>query len=238
MQAFSFVLDVLMPPRCFLCGQLVTYKSGLCPDCFTQIRYIPAEASCPLCGRPYEVATNAVCTQCLAHKPRYTSARAIMVYDDISKRLILPFKHADRTDMTPFLAQQLLTFGKEQIAKCDTVMAVPLHTSRLRQRKYNQALLLAQYVAKKTGKTLLPDALVRVRATKTQGHDSATQRKKNVQGAFAVKSRANLKGRRVLLIDDVRTTGATLDACATALRKAGVQEVHVLVLAGRYHMPV
>ena len=203
-----------------------------------QIRYIPAEAACPLCGRPYEITTQAVCTQCLAHKPKYTSARAIMVYDDVSKRLILPFKHADRTDMAPFLARQLLTFGKAQIDKCDTVMAVPLHASRLRQRKYNQALLLAQYVAKKTGKTLLPDTLVRVRATKTQGHDSATQRKKNVQGAFAVKVHAYLKGRRILLIDDVRTTGATLDACAVALRKAGAKEIHVLVLAGRYHMPV
>ena len=161
-----------------------------------------------------------------------------MVYDDVSKRLILPFKHADRTDMTPFLAQQLLTFGKEQIDKCDIIIAVPLHVSRLRQRKYNQALLLAQYIARKTHKTLLPDTLVRVRATKSQGHDSATQRKKNVHKAFAVRAREDLKGAKVLLIDDVRTTGATLDACSIALRKVGVKEVHVLVLAGRYHMPV
>lgn len=237
MQALAFCLDVLMPPRCFLCGQLVSYKSGLCPDCYMQIKYISPKASCPLCGRPYEVTTRAVCTHCLSHKPKYTSARAVMVYDEVSKRLILPFKHADRTDMAPFLAQQLLTFGKEQIDKCDTIMAVPLHPSRLRHRKYNQALLMAQYIAKKTCKTLLPDALMRVRATKSQGHDSATQRKKNVQKAFAVKPSAHLKGRRVLLIDDVRTTGATLDACSVVLRKAGAKEVHALVLAGRYHMP-
>ena len=226
-----------MPPRCFLCGQLVTYKSGLCPDCFMHIRYISAQACCPLCGRPYEITTQAVCTQCLAHKPKYTSARAIMVYDDWSKRLILPFKHADRTDMTPFLAQQLLTFGKEQIDKCDTIMAVPLHASRLRHRKYNQALLIAQYVAKKTHKTLLPDTLIRTRPTRTQGHDSATQRKKNVHKAFAVRSGTSLKGRSILLIDDVRTTGATLDACSVVLKRAGAKEIHVLVLAGRYHIP-
>ena len=227
-----------MPPRCYLCGQLVAYKSGLCPDCFMKISYISADASCPLCGRPYEVTTKAVCTQCLVHKPKYTSARAIMVYDDNSKRLILPFKHADRTDMAPFLGQQLLTFGQTQIDKCDVIIPVPLHKSRLRQRKYNQALLLARYIAKKTHKTLLPDTLVRVRPTRSQGHDSATQRKKNVQKAFAVRKGSDLKGHRILLIDDVRTTGATLDACSVALRKAGAKEIHVLVLAGRYHRPI
>lgn len=156
-----------------------------------------------------------------------------MTYAEASRRFVLAFKHADRTDAAPAWGAWLARAGAEVIADADLVVPVPLHRYRLIARRYNQAALMAQALGRVAELPVLVDALVRTRATPSQGRMSRTQRERNVAGAFAVTQRRAemLSGRRVILVDDVMTTGATLTACIRPLLSAGVANVDVLTLA-------
>lgn len=228
----NFILNLFLPPRCALCKKLVQTNHGLCPDCFKQIHFIE-EPLCPVCGTPleYENKYNCLCANCLNRKPIYTQARSAFVYDSFSRNLILPFKHADKTELAPFLEQLLWRVGKDFITHSDYIIPVPLHWKRLLKRKYNQAGVLAYRLAKRGKKKYLPAALIRVKETVSQGHLGPAQRKKNVKAAFKVSPKIDLTGKRILLVDDVRTTGATVNACTKVLRQAGASQVYVLTLA-------
>jgi ComF family protein len=157
----------------------------------------------------------------------------VLRYDEASKELILRFKHADRTGSAPAFAAWLQRAGAELLAEADVLAPVPLHWSRLLARRYNQAALLARELARLTGKPAIQDLLVRRRRTPSQGGLGAAGRERNVSGAFHVHPRhaARIKGQRVLLIDDVLTTGATVSACSRTLRRGGATAVDVLTLA-------
>jgi ComF family protein len=227
-------LDVLLPPRCLMCGVMVEVDGLLCPACWSGLSFI-APPLCESCGLPFafEVAARTRCAGCLADAPPFARARAVMVYDDASKRLILGFKHADRTEAAPTFGRWLARAGAALAAEADLIVPVPLHRWRLLLRRYNQAGLLAQALGRTVARPVVPDALVRRRRTPSQGGLGRTGRRRNVAGAFAVRaSRARLvEGRRVLLVDDVHTTGATLGECARVLRRAGAAAVDVLTLA-------
>jgi ComF family protein len=169
----------------------------------------------------------------LANPPAYGRARAVMRYDDNSRRLILAFKHADRLDMGPSLAAWSARAGAELLESADLIAPVPLHRFRLWRRRYNQAAVLAMALSNVAGRPVLIDLLRRVRSTPSQAGLSASQRRRNVQGAFAVRASraAGLKAKRVLLIDDVMTTGATVESCARALLAAGAAQVDILTIA-------
>jgi ComF family protein len=147
--------------------------------------------------------------------------------------LILKLKHADRTDLAGLMARWLSRSARPLLEDADVVVPVPLHRWRLLRRRYNQAAEIARPLARGAGLAFLPDALERVRDTATQGGKSATGRRRNVAGAFAIRAAVldQLTGRRVLLVDDVLTTGATAHACARALKAAGAAAVHVAVIA-------
>lgn len=232
---FSFLtplLNLIMPPRCYMCGKLVGEKSALCPKCFAKVTFL-SKQGCPVCGRPYVFGNESdiMCENCKRHLPKVKRLRAAFSYDTYSRELVLPFKHADRTDMTPFLGELMIKAGKDLIQNADVIIAVPLHRRRLIKRKYNQAALLAHYIAKKEQKKYLANTLLRIVNTKSQGHDNRKQRKENVKGAFGVKNPSRIKGKKVLIIDDVYTTGATLNECADTLYKNGAKRVEGLVLA-------
>ena len=175
----------------------------------------------------------APCAACLTHPPAYDAARAALVYDDASRPLILKFKHGDRThavrSFTPWLARA----GADLLDGADLIVPVPLHRWRLIARRYNQAALLGTALSAASGVPHDPRLLIRRRATKSQGHMTAAARAANVRGAFAVAKgqAAALKDKTVILIDDVYTTGATVEACAKTLKRAGAREVRVLALA-------
>jgi ComF family protein len=230
--ASTALLDALLPPRCLCCGMAVDRQGGLCPGCWTGLSFI-APPFCARCGLPfeYEAQDGAVCGACLAEPPAFARARAVLVYDDGSRPLVLGFKHGDRIHAADAYGGWLARAGAELLTDADLLAPVPLHWGRLFRRRYNQAALLAQALSKRSGVPTLPDLLVRRRATPTQGGLDRKGRHRNVKGAFQLRAPGTVAGKRVVLVDDVLTTGATLAECARVLVKSGAARVDVLTLA-------
>jgi len=231
------VLDALLPPRCLGCGTIVDDPGTLCLPCWSKTQFIAAP-HCDRCGLPFELAEDAAgpvvtCAACIADPPRFDRARSAMRYDDQARGLVLKFKHADATHAAPGYAKWMLRAGAAMIEDGDLIAPVPLHRWRLLWRRYNQAALLAHAIGRAAEKPVIADLLVRRRATPSQGRMGRGQRFQNVAGAFAVKPAYadRIKGQRVLLIDDVMTTGATVEECAKVLKRAGAAGVDVLTLA-------
>ena len=228
------VLDLLLPPRCLVCGEDVEGPSGMCGPCWMELTFISAPY-CSCCGFPFEfdVEDDDLCGACAQETPLFGNARAALLYDDASKRLLMKFKHSDGTHLAPALALWMERAGQDVLEDADVLVPVPLHWTRLLSRRYNQAALLARELSHLTKIPFLPHTLQRRHRTKSQGHLSVTGRHENVKSAFKIplKYMTNLKGKRVVLIDDVMTSGATVNACVTACLKAGAARVDVLVTA-------
>jgi ComF family protein len=230
--AAKTVLDLLFPPLCIGCRTPVT-DAGFCAACWSKLSFLDGPA-CACCGLPFPVALEGenLCAACLARPPAFDQARAILAYDEHSRGAILALKHADRLELVPGFARWLARTGHNLIADSDVIVPVPLHRARLWQRRYNQSAEIARKLARGWKREFDPFALVRSRATPSQGAmASAKARRRNVLGAFKVPDPGRVRGKRVLLLDDVLTTGATAEACARALKRAGAARVHVLALA-------
>lgn len=225
-------LDFLIPLRCIKCGSILEEKEGLCSSCWSSISFI-TKPYCACCGRPFdfEIEEGALCGPCTHRSPAFTTARSVFIYTAESKDLILRFKHTDNLQGAPLFGAWLSKLIDE--VENPLCVPVPLHWTRLFMRTYNQAALLAQQIAKLKQLTYAPTLLVRKRRTPSQGTLSKNERFKNVKRAFVISKgqEALVKKRNILLIDDVFTTGATLNACAKVLLKAGAREVHALTLA-------
>jgi ComF family protein len=228
------VLDAVLPARCMACGETVDGDGALCAQCWLGIRFL-AEPACACCGFPFEFAVpgQTLCIACTRALPAFERARAVFAYDDASRGLILAFKHADRIHHSPVFGRWLARSGAALVADADLIVPVPLHRWRLFRRRYNQAGLLAQALGRETGKKTSVDLLVRHRRTRTQGRMSRAARIRNIQGAFRLREnrRGAVGGARILLIDDVLTTGATVEECSRVLKRAGARAVDVLTLA-------
>lgn len=229
------LVDSVLPPRCIHCRALVHRETALCAECWPLFGFL-APPLCQCCGFPFEYdpgPTHALCAACAARRPLFERARAVLVYGEQSRRLVLDFKHGDLTWPAPAFGRWLARAGVDLVAEADLAAAVPLHRSRLFARRYNQAAVLALALGRETGLAVQPDLLVRSRPTPSQGRMSPAARRRNVRGAFAVRPGAVgcVEGRRVLLIDDVLTTGATAEECARTLLRAGAAAVDVLTLA-------
>jgi ComF family protein len=228
------LLDLVLPPLCLRCGTVVDEPQALCAACWGAITFLSSPC-CETCGVPFPhpLPDGSRCAGCLQRRPHFDRARSAFVYDDASRLLVVGFKNADRIDATRAYAAWLVRAGGSDLRRVDLIVPVPLHRYRLWRRRYNQSALLAQAVARQVGIPYRPDVLVRRRATPSQGGLSRAARARNVRAAFWVPrpARTEISGQAVALIDDVFTTGATVEECARTLRAAGARSVFVLTLA-------
>lgn len=227
-------LNLVLPPRCPVTGGIVDMQGMISSDAWRELVFI-ADPLCAHCGVPlaFETEGNARCVTCLETPPIYHCARAALQYNDISRDLVLGFKHGDKTHIVQSFIPWLKQAGREMLGQADYLIPVPLYPARLIMRRYNQAALIADALSKSVNIAHLPTAMKRVRATPSQGHLTSDERMKNMQAAFDIppKYRKMIKGKSLILIDDVLTTGATVNECAKVLYHHGARQVNVLTLA-------
>lgn len=228
------LLDAVLPPRCFGCGALVDRQGSFCAPCWGELRFI-AEPLCRCCGLPLEPPARAglTCAPCLANPPAFASARAVWLHQAAARDTVLAFKYADKPQLARALARHLTRVAAPVLENPDAIlMPVPLHRWRLLSRRYNQAAELARALGRLARRAVIADGLIRIRATQPQQGLTRSQRQDNVRRAFSLnpRARARVAGRAVVLVDDVLTTGATVDACARVLLAAGAVRVDVITL--------
>ncbi len=232
-QAAKLALDIALPTLCVACREPVDGE-GVCAQCWAKLSFI-APPYCPRLGIPfvYDPGPDMLSMEAIADPPAYARARAAVRYDEVARTLVHALKYQDRTDLAPTMGRWMARAGGELLDGADMLIPVPLHWRRAWRRRYNPSGALARIIARQNGVKLRGDLLARVRATQQQVGLSRSQRASNVQGAFEVSPdrRSEVAGRRVILIDDVLTSGATVDACARALLRAKAAQVDVLVFA-------
>jgi ComF family protein len=226
--------DLLYPPVCLGCDAPTAAANTLCSRCFTKLRPITAPL-CPVLGVPFEISPgpNAISAEAMADPPPFGRARAAILYNELARTLVSRLKYGDRPELALFCARLMAGAGHELWAGGPALVPVPLHPSRQRERRYNQSAELAFALGKLTGLTVDPSLVHRKRKTRQQVGLSGEGRQRNVQGAFAVHPNLLVRahGKRIVLIDDVYTTGATTKAVTRTLLRAGVEAVDVMSFA-------
>ena len=232
-QAARGLLDFALPPRCPACGTITRDPHLFCLGCWSELAFL-GEPCCARCGRPfdYESGPDAECGRCLAQPPRFDRLRAAVAYGDVARRVALKLKHGGRPGVAETQARLMLRHLSPGAAEA-LLVPVPLHRWRIWRRGYNQSALIASALSRRSGVAAELDLLRRTRATPLLRGLGRRERALAVRGAFAVPkpARQRLAGRVVVLVDDVFTTGATANACALALRRAGAARVEVLCWA-------
>lgn len=231
-------LDVVLPPKCLKCAARVEQAHNICPDCWKGLHFI-SEPKCICCGYPfglkmgidYNVLGENRCGACQNVSRSFDQAISALRYDDDSRTMIIGFKHHDKLEYASYFAKLLNHAGAAFFKECDIIAPVPLHKKRLLKRRYNQSALISRILARELSLEHGPDLLIRTKNTPPQ-QGNIKKRSKNVRGAFKVgpKQRQAVKGKNILLIDDVYTTGSTAENCAKALKKAGAEKVNVLTI--------
>ncbi|MFM2273582.1 MAG: hypothetical protein RL702_2647 [Pseudomonadota bacterium] len=228
------VADLIYPPRCPLCGAAIAAQTGLCSTCWGDLA-IPGDPCCSSCQRPFPegVAAQSLCAPCLADPPRHDGVAAGTLYNEASRKLVLAFKHGRRIAMAPMLARLIAARLPDEIGAGWIMVPVPLHRWRLWRRGFNQAALLAGELARLRGADLLVDGLVRRKQTPSLGGLGKAARTRALSGAIAVNPRRaeGIRGAKLVLVDDVLTSGATSHACVSVLKRAGAKKVVVACFA-------
>ncbi len=222
--------DALYPPTCMMCDNRIQDMVGLCPACWSDTPFITG-AACNLCGTPLPGTDDEIakCDDCLTLARPWDEGRAALVYAGGGRRMALALKHSDRTELAKGAAQWMHRRARDILSDDTVFVPVPIHRWRLLKRRYNQAALLAQHLARRSGGTFAPETLARHRETPSQDHRNVTDRFANVSGAFTLKQA--VKNKHIALVDDVMTSGATLAACADVLRQGGARRITAVVLA-------
>ncbi|MDQ3246426.1 MAG: ComF family protein [Pseudomonadota bacterium] len=220
-----WILNFALPPRCAGCGAIVEEVDSFCASCWTQIEFL--RGGCVTCGRPLEATDAESCGACVAAAPRIARTRAAVVYDEIPRGVALKLKYGRKVALARTMARYMAPLLGE-LPEGSLIAPVPLHRRRLWERGFNQAAFVAVEISRKTGVPAENRLLERVKSTPPLKGMSLAQRRRTVAGAFRVRGGTELRGRTVVLVDDVLTTGSTADACAKALKKAGAERVELV----------
>lgn len=231
MSGLSRIVEFLFPPACPICGAPVETHGELCGDCWSCFNWIDG-AHCACCGYPfpdgYESDSGAMCPVCAAGKNELKYVRAACIYDDMSRSVMLPFKHGGRIKFARFMSRAMIWAMRDIDIRPDIVMPVPLANRRLFQRGYNQATLLAREIARVYGAPIDFDSVHR-KYRPNMGHKTRAQRHEHIRGVFSVACPDKIRGKKILLVDDVMTSGATFDELSRVLRRAGAAEIYGVV---------
>ncbi len=243
---FRRVADFVYPPVCAGCGVMIGRHGALCPACWQSVHFIE-RPFCDVLGIPFAFDHEAgdhdigmaseggrlVSAKAIADPPRYDRLRAVAIHDGVARKLVHGLKYRDRTELAIMMAAWMQRAGEEHLAQCDGILPVPLHWTRFARRKFNQSAELARHLANLSGKPLLPSTLKRVKRTSRQVGLTAKGRQDNVRAAFSIVPghEPEVFGKRLVLVDDVHTTGATVSSAAAVLKRAGAAEVTVLTFA-------
>lgn len=236
MKIFKKIAEIIFPNHCLYCHKIISVEGLFCSCCWQKLQFI-TEPKCGICSNPFEFlppGRDLVCARCLEVPPPYDKAISVFRYDKIIGKIIGDFKYRDHTYLAKKLARILTKLATEEIADTDFIIAVPLHKKRLRHRKFNQSLMLCDALLQASDKTKLRhDFLLRIKNTPAQVGLKKRQREKNTAAAFALNPKyfAIVPGKKILLLDDIMTTGTTITSCAKVLKKAGAAKVTVLTLA-------
>lgn len=241
LRPFFAAADFLYPPACAACGISTGNHRGLCPKCWSGIRFIE-RPFCEVLGSPFshDLGAGILSADAIANPPPFDRLRSVATHDRAVRNIVHGLKYRDRTDLAPMMAGWMLRASDGTVAACDAIVPVPLHRLRMLSRKFNQAAELARHLAHLSGKPLLPATLLRVKRTSQQVGLGAKAREDNVRGAFAIAPgrEGDVFGKRIVLIDDVYTTGATVDAATRVLRRAGAADITVLTFARALSEPI
>ena len=231
-------VDLVLPPACPACRAASGSGAALCADCWASVRFL-GPPLCPVLGTPFahDMGPGIVSAAVLADPPPFARARSAVVYEDTARRLVHALKYRDRHEVAGFMARAMIGAGRELLADCALIVPVPLHPRRLWLRRFNQAVLLSDRIGRQAGIAVEPMVLKRIRRTRQQVGLSGREREANVRGAFRVlpPEKPMIAGRRVLLVDDVYTSGATARAASRALLRGGAAAVDVLTFARVAH---
>ena len=233
---FKALLDIVFPPLCHACKEFIPDAGvlHLCTRCRGEVHTISSPL-CTVCGIPFATpgGIDHVCGACLATHPRFAAARAAVLFDGVARDLIHRFKYDRKVHLArplSLLMLETLTLFATSLG-AELLIPVPLHRRRLRERGFNQAVLLGRPLATTWNIPLVVDNLKRIRWTEPQVTLSATEREANVRGAFALNNPAAVRGNKIILLDDVYTTGSTVAECSRVLRQAGAAAVYVITVA-------
>jgi ComF family protein len=223
------VLNMLFPEVCPICHETSSdhATAPVCTVCWNSIQPYKGP-KCDKCGIPLDSDSSITCGECIKAKPEYKSVRTFGLYKGPLRKAINLLKYHNMKRLSKPLSAMIL---RMEMPRVDAVIPVPLYKDRLRQREFNQSALLAKYTAKKTGTSLLVNCLVKIKDTMPQVGLSSRERRRNISNAFGVEKKEHIKGKVILLMDDVITTGATVRECSRVLKKAGAGDVYVMALA-------
>lgn len=235
MKIFRKLLEIIFPSHCVSCDRIVSKEGIFCHQCWPKLQFI-TDPKCPICCYPFEAVIEGMqplCSKCLVKRPAYDKALVLFRYDGVISKIVGDLKYRDQTFLSEKLATLLWNRATSELKDIDLIVAVPLHLGKLRHRKFNQAVLLCRKLAKKSRIKCFPELLLKVKDTKPQAGLTQKQRQKNLKRAFLVqqKFRNEIQGKKILLVDDVITTGTTVERCAKELKRRGAASVTVLALA-------
>lgn len=225
------ILDILFPRRCPVCGEIVRPAGSLiCPPCFRELSFVKSPI-CKKCGKEIADETMEYCEDCMSHRHAFEYGVALVNYDETARASMVQIKYKNKREYLDFYGTAVAVRYEKTIRRMgvDAIVPVPVHRSRLRRRGFNQAEILAEILGERLGIPVIPDCLERTRKTLPQKELSAMERLKNLSGAFQA-GQVPVGVKSVLLVDDIYTTGSTIEACSRALKKAGAERVYFVVI--------